>query len=77
MGKLLIEGSSLTNIADAIRTKTASADKYKVEDMPQAILDIQSGGSDNPPEPLTITKNGGTYSSPDGFSPVPVDVPAL
>lgn len=37
----------LTSIADAIRTKTGSADKLTLDGMAQAIAGIETGGADN------------------------------
>ena len=44
MAKVLVNDSSLTNIADAIRTKKESTDKYLPSEMADAILSIKSGG---------------------------------
>ena len=37
----------LTSIADAIRTKTGSADKLTLDGMATAIAGIETGGADN------------------------------
>ena len=44
--KILCNKSDLTNIADRIRMKNGSIDKYKVSEMPDAISAIPSGGGD-------------------------------
>lgn len=41
----LIQETSLTAIADAIREKTKTTDLLTLGQMPQAILDIKGGGS--------------------------------
>ena len=41
----LIQETSLTAIADAIREKTETTNLLTLGQMPQAILDIKSGGS--------------------------------
>lgn len=68
----------LTNIGNAIRTKTGGTDLIKLEDMPNEILSIETGGSAEPiVRPLNVTSNG-TYNAPngvDGYNPVTVNVP--
>ena len=44
MAKVLVNDSSLTDIADAIRTKKGNTDKYLPSEMADAILSIKSGG---------------------------------
>ena len=44
--KILCNKSDLTDIADRIRMKNGSTDKYKVSEMPDAISAIPSGGGD-------------------------------
>ena len=44
MANVIIDDINLSNIANAIREKSGSTDTYKPKDMPQAILDIVSGG---------------------------------
>lgn len=43
MGKYLIDGATLTNIANAIRQKNDSNDAYTTEQMAEAISNISSG----------------------------------
>ena len=71
-----IWGSTLTGVANAIRTKNPDVSGLiDPADMEQDILDIPSGGS-AVINPLSITANG-TYNAPsgvDGYNPVTVDV---
>lgn len=47
MGKVILNDTTLTGIADAIRSKNGESGLYLPSEMPQKILDIQSGsGSD-------------------------------
>ena len=76
MAKVLVNESSLTGIADAIRGKNGSTDTYKPSEMAAAITAI-SGGGEPIIEALEATSNG-TYTAPDGvdgYSPVTVNVP--
>ena len=76
MSKVLVNESSLTGIADAIRGKNGSTDTYKPSEMAAAITAI-SGGAEPVIEALSVTANG-TYTAPDGvdgYSPVTVNVP--
>lgn len=76
MSKVLVNESSLTGIANAIRGKNGSADTYKPSEMAAAITAI-SGGGEPVIEALSVTSNG-TYTAPDGvdgYSPVTVNVP--
>ena len=75
MAKVLVNESSLTGIANAIRGKNGSTDTYKPSEMAAAITAI-SGGVEPTIEALSITANG-TYTAPDGvdgYSPVTVNV---
>ena len=76
MAKVLVNESSLTGIANAIRGKNGSTTTYKPSEMAAAITAI-SGGGEPVIEALSITSNG-TYTAPDGvdgYSPVTVNVP--
>ena len=76
MAKVLVNESSLTGIADAIRSKNGSTDTYKPSQMAAAITAI-SGGAEPVIEALSVTSNG-TYTAPDGvdgYSPITVNVP--
>ena len=76
MSKVLVNESSLTGIANAIRGKNGSTTTYKPSEMAAAITAI-SGAAEPVIEALSITANG-TYTAPDGvdgYSPVTVNVP--
>ena len=76
MAKVLVNESSLTGIADAIRGKNGETTTYKPSEMAAAITAI-SGAAEPVIEALSITSNG-TYTAPDGvdgYSPVTVNVP--
>ena len=76
MAKVLVNESSLTGIADAIRGKNGETTTYKPSEMAAAITAI-SGGGEPVIEALSVTSNG-TYTAPDGvdgYSPVTVNVP--
>ena len=76
MAKVLVNESSLTGIANAIRGKNGSTDTYKPSEMAAAITAI-SGGAEPVIEALSVTSNG-TYTAPDGvdgYSPATVNVP--
>lgn len=81
MSLKLYEETDIQAIADATRAKTGTTDKYKVSQMPQAIADIEVGGSGN---------DGATYTphvSSDGIiswtndkglpNPEPVNIKGL
>lgn len=72
--KYLIEETTLTGIADAVREKKGTTDLIQVSNLATEISNIQGGGT---VEELTITSNG-TYNPPtgiDGYAPVVVNVP--
>ena len=76
MAKVLVNESSLTGIADAIRSKNGSTDTYKPSEMAAAITAI-SGAAEPVIEALSVTSNG-TYTASngvDGYSPITVNVP--
>ena len=76
MAKVLVNESSLTGIADAIRSKNGSTDTYKPSQMAAAITAI-SGAAEPVIEALSVTSNG-TYTASngvDGYSPITVNVP--
>ena len=76
MAKVLVNESSLTGIADAIRSKNGSTDTYKPSQMAAAITAI-SGAAEPIIEALSVTSNG-TYTASngvDGYSPITVNVP--
>lgn len=55
MADYLIKDTTLTNIADAIRQKKSSTDKYTPAEMVTAIASIESGGGELTEEDLTFT----------------------
>ena len=73
MSKYLIENTTLTAIADAVREKSGTTDLIKVSELPTAIASITAGAE---LEELNVFSNG-TYTATDGkgFSPVVVNVP--
>ena len=74
MAKVLVNESSLTGIANAIRSKNGTETTYKPSEMAGAIEAIQTDGT---VEALDITANG-TYTAPDGvdgYNPITVNVP--
>lgn len=76
MSKYVIDSSTLTSIADAVRTKGGTTEPIVVSDIPTAITNIPSGGDPVITE-LTVTQNG-TYTASDGvdgYSPITVNVP--
>lgn len=57
MANYLIQGSTLTGIADAIRSKTSGSSPILTENMASAIMGISGGSSDAPfSQPYTQTK---------------------
>ena len=75
MAEYIIQDSTLTGIADAIRAKTGGSAAMTPAQMATEIGSI-SGGSSITVEPLTVTQNG-TTTAPSGkaYSPVTVNVP--
>ena len=58
MSKYVIDSSTLTSIADAVRTKGGTTDPIVVSDIPTAITNLPSGGGgDLPEEALVISGN--------------------
>lgn len=45
MSKVIVDNSTITDIADAIRLKVGNGKVYKMAEMPQAILSIDGGGT--------------------------------
>lgn len=58
MARVTLEESYLTNIANAIRTKTGLTITYKPFEMPDAILSISGSGGITPTGTINITSNG-------------------
>lgn len=65
MAKYVIEDTTLTGIADAIRGKNGSTDTYKPEDMPSAIGAIETGSSTGNAVALKLNTVA-TYTTPTG-----------
>jgi hypothetical protein len=61
MGKVLVEESNLTNIANAIRDKSSTTDKYKPSEMANAINQISGGDTSN--EDGLIDGSGISYTN--------------
>lgn len=57
MANVLVQDTSLTAIADAIRAKNGTETTYKPAEMAAAINALPSGGGDLPEEALVITGN--------------------
>ena len=57
MAKVLVNESSLTGIADAIRGKNGSTDTYKPSEMAAAITAISGGGPEIPDSAFVISGN--------------------
>ena len=71
MSKVLVNESSLTGIADAIRGKNGSTDTYKPSEMAAAITAISGGGgsgADIPEEAFVITGNCNYRFSRNGWN---------
>ena len=77
MANVLVQESSLEDIADAIRSKNGTQNTYKPAQMAAAIQAISGGGSTLGTKSIT---NNGTYNASsdnlDGYSQVTVTVPA-
>ena len=67
MANVLVDDTSLTAIANAIREKNGKLIKYKPSEMANAISNI-SGGGDLPAEALTISGNCSYRFSYDGWN---------
>lgn len=71
MAKVLINETSLSGIADAIRAKNGSSDTYKPSEMAAAIEAIEAGGGgggDLPEEALTITGDCSSRFAANGWN---------
>ena len=74
MGNVLVNEASLQAIADAIRVKNGSTEKYLPSEMPSAIEGIQSGGEDLMQYVAKVGFKDATF--PEGYELV-VNVPNL
>lgn len=83
--KVVVERTTLTNIANAIRTKADTSDTFLPSEMPQAIRDLPSGGIGEV-ESLTITNKSafanlsfqGTYLTiPLAVTILPANAPQI
>lgn len=69
MSKVVIDDSKLVNIADAIRNKNGSANKYTPTEMATAIGDIKvSSGAELAPEDLVLTGDCSYKFSHNGWN---------
>ena len=74
MPDYIIHGDTLTDIADAIRSKARTVATLYPEDMPTAIYEIET---DPDLTDITITSNGTyTHAGYDGYDEVTVNVPS-
>lgn len=72
MPKVLVQDTEMQNIANAIREKNGTEDTYKPSEMPQAILDISTGGPDSYYDAFwdSYTQNGQRTNYAQAFSDV-------
>lgn len=68
MGNVLVESSSLSAIANAIRNKNGLLDKYKPKDMAKAINDINTGSVPTGTKEISVTQNGTITENVSGFA---------
>ena len=69
MSKYVIDSSTLTSIANAVRAKTGTTDPIKVSDIPTEISKITGGGSgDLPAEALAISGDCSYRFAYDGWN---------
>lgn len=68
MGNVLVNSSSLSAIANAIRNKNGSIDKYKPKDMAKAINDIDIGATPTGTKEISIAQNGTITENVSGFA---------
>lgn len=77
MSKYTIESSTLTGIADAIRSKAGTTEALKPSDMPEAIAAIQAGGGSGSGSgclgnALYYNAAGGSYYGSSNYQPIDV-----
>lgn len=74
MANVLVEETSLENIADAIRSKNSSTDKYKPAQMADAISAISGGGiTPTGTKTISITQNGTTTEDVTSYASAQVN----
>ena len=61
MSKYVIDSSTLTSIADAVRTKGGTTDPIVVSDIPTAITNLPSGGGGDLPEEAFVLSGDCSY----------------
>ena len=61
MSKYVIDSSTLTSIADAVRTKGGTTDPIVVSDIPTAITNLPSGGGGDLPEEAFVISGDCSY----------------
>lgn len=70
MSNVLVSETSLTNIANSIRTKLGSSDTYRPGDMSSAIDSIPSGGSDTEFIKLIERPANSSFTLPSGITSI-------
>ena len=74
MPEYLISDTSLSSIADAIRTRSGTSDPMSLAQMPDAILALSGDVSSTLPPPVTsVSAAGGDQSVTVSFEPVAAD----
>lgn len=76
MSIAIIDESLLTNIADAIRTKTGSSDTYTPAEMAEAIADISTGGTPTGTKQITINAAGTVTEDVTNYANVQITTPS-
>ena len=66
MSKYVIDSSTLTSIADAVRTKGGTTDPIVVSDIPTAITNLPSGGGGDLPEEAFVISGDCKYLNYNG-----------
>lgn len=66
--------ATITDIADAIRTKTGKTAALKLEDMPSEIMSIESGITPSGTKEVTITENGTITQDVTNYASVEISV---
>lgn len=74
MANVLVEESSLQDIADAIRTKNGSQNTYKPWQMAGAIEAIPTGSTPTGTKQISITENGTTTEDVSAYANAEIEV---